>query len=224
MLVHDLKAPMQSVLGFAELLQLGRAGPLQPDQRVFVEHIVQNGETLLALIARVLEVRSPAGSPDAELLEVGPVIRDVSNCMAGKAYTANVAIDVDVQTDAPPVSIDVIEFREVVQNLLDNAIQAAPAGTRILLRALQCGSSLCVEVTPAEPGRVGIRHAQSFDLLRHAPEADHRRRTPHLGLHIVRDIAERNNGELWAEPATNGGLAFKFILPAGPAGRAAGCA
>jgi signal transduction histidine kinase len=225
MLVHDLKAPMQSVIGFAELLQLGRAGSLQDDQNVFVGHILRNGETLLALIDRILETHpSERAQSDPPLIDVRDILERVGVCMAGKAFRANVTIDVDVCPDAPLVAIDRLEFYEVVQNLVDNAIQAAPAGAHVLLRAMPCGASLCIEVVPAEADRAGVRHAQPFELLRQSTEFDRRRRAPHLGLRIVREIVERNNGEVWAEPAANGGLAFKFILPADPAGPSVECA
>lgn len=226
MLVHDLKAPMQSVLGFAELLQLGRAGELHADQRVFVDHIIRNGETLLTLIGRILEHRGGARtSRSGRPIDVRSAVEHVAGCMVGKAFTAGVHIDVEVSAAAPSVTIDWLEFHEVVQNLVDNAIQAAPAGGRVILRAMPCGGSLCIEVAPAQPDRAGVHHTQPFDLLRQAPpETDRRRRAPHLGLRIVREIAERNRGEVWAEPAANGGLAFKFTLPADPVGPTVECA
>lgn len=223
MLVHDLKAPLQSILGFAELLQLGRAGVLDDDQRVFVDYIVRNGETLLALIGRILEVRSP-GRPAAELVgDVHSLIARVIECTAGKAMKAQIALEVDVSPAAPPVCIDPLDFHEVVQNLVDNALHAAPAGARVVVRAMPCGDSLCIEVTPAASRPGGVHQTQPFELLRHTPEPDRRRHAPHLGLRIIREIAGRNNGEVWAEPAPNGGLSFKFVLPvyAGPSAECA---
>ena len=225
MLVHDLKAPMQSVIGFAELLQLGRAGSLQDDQNVFVDHILRNGETLLALIDRILETHTSGRAQSVPpLIDVRDILERIGVCMAGKAFRANVVINVDVCPDTPHVAIDRLEFYEVVQNLVDNAIQAAPAEAHVLLRAMPCGAALCIEVVPVEAGRAGVRHVQPFELLRQSTETDRRRHAPHLGLRIVREIVERNNGEVWAEPAANGGLAFKFILPADPAGPSIECA
>lgn len=210
MLVHDLKAPVQSVIGFAELLRLGRMGTVNPEQRDFLRRIEEGGEGILRLVEKALEV----GEFDSlapllsEPTEVSPLVEGVLRQLAGKAVVAGVRLENQVPADFPVVWADRDRMIQVFQNLVDNAIDASQPGGSVRVSS---AATVHHELPAAEFQIVTERVRLAEDS---SPGV--RRRAPALGLTIARLVIQAHGGETTLQDL-DAGVAVRFSVPFGSA-------
>jgi signal transduction histidine kinase len=212
MLVHDLKAPVQSVIGFAELLRLGRMGPVTLEQHDFLRRIEEGGEGILRLVGKALEVGEfdSLAPLQCEPVEVGALVEGVLRQLAGKAAIAGVRLENEVPTDFPTLWGDHDRFIQVFQNLVDNAIDASqPEGS---VRVV--GTTLLRNLLPAAEFRIVTERVRRADASAPAVRQFARHRAPALGLTIARLVIQAHGGEITFEVLEEG-VAVRFILPFG---------
>jgi NtrC-family two-component system sensor histidine kinase KinB len=219
MLVHDLRAPLQSVVGFSELLCDERLGPLNDDQKEFVGRIEHSGEQLMELIEDILEVaRYEAGRPlmSKEAVAPWPLVEAVVQRLQGKALPMSVDLRNTVPHDMPDLYADPLRLTQVLQNLLDNAIDFSPSGGVVWVRAeeVRHGETSYVrfEIEDDGPG-LGIEGAERLFEKFWVGESRAGRRSHGLGLVIARLIVEGHGGEIQAHDAERRGAVVSFTIP-----------
>jgi signal transduction histidine kinase len=219
MLVHDLRAPIQSVVGFSELLRDERLGPLNDDQKEFVGRIERSGEQLMELIEDILELaRYEAGRPlmNKTAVEPWPVVEAVVQRLQGKALPLSVELRNTVPHDLPKLFADPLRLTQVLQNLIDNAIEVSPPGGVIWVRAedIRHGERPYVrfEIEDDGPG-LEIDEAEHLFEKFWAGETRTGRRSHGLGLVIARLIVEGHSGEIQAHRAEERGAILTFTIP-----------
>ena len=213
---HELRSPLSVVYQFGSLLQDGVGGPLSADQRDFLEVLMRNVGQLKLMIDDLLTVsRVQRGRL---LVESKPVaIRSLlAESVAAYRPAANqrgIRIAVDAE-DLPTVVGDEGRLREVLTNLVDNALKFTPEGGRITLEAVSAGE--CVRVTVRDSGR-GIplddldRVFEQFFQVEQSDEVS--RNGLGLGLFVCRDLIQRQGGVMWAESIPDHGTAICFTVP-----------
>jgi two-component system OmpR family sensor kinase len=211
---HELRTPLASIRGYAELFRMGAAR--EPDEvekamRRIEEEAARMGvlvEDLLAL-ARLDELREPVRQP----VDIGTVARDaVDDARA-------MAPDRDFRLAAPPgasVRADQHQLRQVLANLLRNAIVHTPAGTPVEVDVGHAGGDVRVRVRDHGPGLpAGADSDAVFDRFWRAEGGRERGKAgAGLGLAIVAGIVAAHGGRVHAENADGGGARFTVLLPA----------
>lgn len=213
---HELRTPLTSVTLFAQMLQDEIHGPLTPLQRETVEKIRRNGESLLYLIADLLDLaRVEAGRLS---LTLGPVV------LAEVLETACAAVErqrtergLDLQVDLPPEPLVVSgSFQRLVQvftNLLSNAVKFTESGT-VGVRMSREGARARVQVWDTGPGIPAQALDRVFDEFVQGDDTTRRRHGgAGLGLAICRRLVVLQDGEIRAETAPGGGAVFTVTLP-----------
>jgi len=211
---HDLRSPLTAILGYVELLN--RTGPLNEAQRQFVERIVFSVQSITALINDLLELgKIEAGfDRDAEPVAMDLIVRyaieGLRHQWEGKHHDLRV-----IMPDAlPPVPGNPLRLRQLVNNLLENAIKYTPDGGRIRLSLGT--SSQFVLLTVSDSG-IGIPpHDQPyvFDKFYRADDAIEQFSGTGLGLAIVKGIVDQHKGRIWLDSQPGQGSTFTVMLPA----------
>lgn len=225
MLIHDLKAPAQSTVGFAELLRMERVGELNEAQHEFVRRIEDSGETMLALVDDILQVEQfEAGRTllERERLELAPVAQEVLDRLELAARQRGVELRNDVPSDLPPVFGDRLRLVQVLQNLVDNAIEASTEADVVCVRAAEAsvdgGPGVRIEVEDEGEGIDDETARRMFDKL-WTGRLDNGAGHMGLGLVIARLIVEGHGGEIRAEGEPGQGTTIAFTVPAYEADR-----
>jgi signal transduction histidine kinase len=210
---HELRSPMAAVIGAARTLQ-GRWRELSPEQRdSFLALIGDETSRLAELIADVLDTsRIEAGTFSYTFSDVdlAALVRDV----VGTAQTGQdeVCLRAEVNGALPHVRGDRERLRQVVQNLVDNAVKYSPASGEVVVAARSHDGLVRIEVTDEGPGIPAEDRRLIFEKFGRSSATDGKPGTG-LGLFIARSIAEAHGGSLELDTAPSRGARFALELP-----------
>jgi signal transduction histidine kinase/DNA-binding response OmpR family regulator len=218
---HDLRAPLQVLLGHGRLLLDGEPSP---HQKASLEAIVRQGKKILDLVESLLE----RGKGDQARFSLEPTRVDVAELCTQAAEELEILAaerGVALRPESPEsltVVGDEVKLRQVLQNLITNAIQHAKQSGMVTVRCQRLkrpdGDAVRVVVQDDGPGIPENQLQVVFDRYRHGPGGTG------LGLTICKEFVELHGGEIWAENLLVGGCAVTFTLPlaSGPELKSAG--
>ena len=211
-LTHELKSPLAAIRGATELLE----GPLpDADRQRFVASIATQGtrmaqtvDKLLALAA--VEHRQRIEQPQA--LDAAQLLREAVDAVRAHADGAGIGLQVDA-ADAPGLSGDPFLLRQALVNLLDNALDFAPPGSMVEVRALRDGDAIRFEVADRGPGVPGYARDRVFERFYSLPRPHGGSRSSGLGLPFVAQVAELHGGSAELRERDGGGTIATLLLP-----------
>jgi len=212
---HDLRAPLNAILGFSQLLAAEGADPLLPRQRQRNDQIQEAGWHLLAMIEEVLDLaRVDAGAVAMRLAPVD-VTRLIRSCIALLEVDASrnqLSFEVDLAPGAEEVDADETKLRQVITNLLSNAVKYNRPGGKITVSTR--ADSPWVDITVADSG-IGMSEAQLADLFQPFNRLGRdKSSTPGYGIGLVisRRLVEAMGGSLVATSSPGSGSRFTVTL------------
>jgi signal transduction histidine kinase len=217
---HELRTPMNSIIGFSDTLLDNLYGALNPQQASRIERIQRNGYNLLMLIDDLLDL-SKIDAGRMELFPASVSVRDtivsVVQSMESQASERGLLIAVEVSDALPPVYADPKRFQQIVTNLLSNAIKFTHEGEiRVRSRVYERNDRVYIRTTVADTG-IGISRANQaiiFDEFRQVDSSSTRAYSgTGLGLAITKKLVELMDGEIWVESELGKGSEFTFVLP-----------
>jgi signal transduction histidine kinase len=211
---HELRSPMAAVIGAARTLQ-DRWRTLNPDQReAFLALIADETNRLATLIGDVLDTsRIEAGTFNYRFTDVdlGTLVVDaVSTAAVGQD---EVRVRADVVDPLPLIRGDAERLRQVLTNLIDNAVKYSPAGDEVGVRARRENGRVLVEVTDKGPGIPYDQQRLIFEKFGRAEVDGASKPGTGLGLFIARSIAEAHGGTLDVRSRPDAGTTFVLSLP-----------
>jgi two-component system phosphate regulon sensor histidine kinase PhoR len=212
---HEFKTPLTAIQGFAETL-LGGALDDKANRVRFMEIICEQAQRLTRLTDDLLKLsRIEAGRLDLESHPVS-VAALVNGCVESarlKAESRGLEITVELPEDIPCIRGDAVQLGEVLQNLVDNALQYTPAGGHIDVTAYSNGHE--VIFTVADTG-IGIPESDLERIFERFYRVDAARSREAggtgLGLSIARHIVDAHGGRIWVESAVGQGSRFRFSI------------
>jgi two-component system phosphate regulon sensor histidine kinase PhoR len=213
---HEFKTPLTAIQGFTETLLGGALD--DPKNNVRFLHIIRNHAVRLARLTDDLLklARIEAGKMEVEFFSVGlmELIEGCAETALMKANKKQITLDIEIPPGLPPVRGDAELLRDVLQNLLDNAIQYTGTGGRIRVTA-EAGPRDAT-VTVADTG-IGIPLADQERIFERFYRVDAARSREAggtgLGLSIAKHIMEAHGGRLWVESEVGKGSRFSFSIP-----------
>jgi signal transduction histidine kinase len=216
---HELRSPLTSVQGFAELLMLERDS-LTPKQVETVEIILDNCRHLVRLLNDLLDLaRSDAGrlAVTPKPTEVAPLIEDAVRTMRGQTESAHQLLTQQVDPGLPLIEVEADRIRQILVNLLTNAHDYSPAGASIEVTARVVDADVEIAVTDNGPGIPENQLEHIFErFVRGDAGLTQRVGGTGLGLAISKSLVELHGGKLAVESTTGVGSTFSFRLPVAP--------
>ncbi len=216
---HELKTPLTAVQGFAETLLSGALED-QANSRRFLEIIRNHAVRLGRLTDDLLKLSQiEAGKLELEFraVSVPEVVQPCVETSRLKASEKNLVLFVDCPAGLPALRGDGQRLQEVLQNLLDNAIQYTPPGGQISIHASRHGQEVVISVSDTGIGIPQAEHQRIFERFYRVDAARSREAGgTGLGLSIAKHLVEAHDGRIWVESAVGQGSTFHFSIPLAP--------
>jgi len=216
---HELRTPLAAIDWFATNLSEGLLGEVTAEQGEHLDTIVQNVKQLERMIDDFLDLsRVDTGrlSISSCQMAISCVVDDAMSTCRTKPLAAGVMLAAEIQPDVPPVWADPGRTRQVLINLIDNAIKFTPAGGTVSVRVQIADDPdfVCVSVADTGCGISMENRDRVFERLfqeRGGPEAS--RTGLGLGLFISKELVTLQGGRIWIESAADRGSTFMFTIP-----------
>lgn len=212
---HELRTPLNAILGFSELLTDARYGSLNDRQQRYVNHIRTGGQHLLKLINDILDLsKIEAGRLELSIesvpveLAVVEVFDAVRPLAEKKSQTLLHSAEAGVAVRA-----DVTRFKQILMNLLANAIKFTPEGGRIEVSARQVDGQVRADVRDSGPGIPLEEQKRIFEAFYRLQQSGEAPEGTGLGLAITQRLIELQGGQLGLESQVGQGSCFWFTLP-----------
>jgi two-component system phosphate regulon sensor histidine kinase PhoR len=211
---HDLRSPLTTILGYIELLD--RVGPLNDQQKNFVNHIQNSTNIITAMVNDLLDLgRIEAGFDSRnDDVALGTLLRYTLDNLDQQIKEKQLDIKVNIAPDLPILQGNPIRLRQVIDNLLVNAIKYTPAKGKIKVGLRTTDGQLIFEVADTGIGITASDQANVFKKFFRAENAPAQAAGTGLGLAIVKSIVENHSGRIWVESVLGRGSKFTVILPA----------
>lgn len=216
MISHDLRTPLTSIAGSAELVLGGELGPLTADQRRMLETVRRNSRRLEKLVADLLLLsRIEAGTLEIDL-RVVPLEQVVDSALEAVAAGATSDVQLVVTRPTAPtlVCADPHQLERVVTNLVSNAFKYTPPGGRVTVAVTADAERARLRVSDTGIGIADEELPHVFDRFFRSRRTRSRDRSGSgLGLTIAKLIVEQHGGTIRADHSPEGGASFEVALP-----------
>jgi len=212
---HDLRTPLNAILGFSDLLGEQLGVTLSQRQQRHLKNIHDAGEHLLELINDILDIsRVEAGRIELrpENLTLGHLLEPVVAMARRAAEERQLTFDADADADTI-VRVDPTRMRQVLHNLLSNALKFTPTGGRVALRARLEGPDLLVEVSDTGIGIPADARDRVFGMFERLHEGRSEAAGTGLGLALTKRLVELHGGAIGFDGAEGAGTTFRLRLP-----------
>ncbi|UCC17822.1 MAG: PAS domain-containing protein, partial [Dehalococcoidales bacterium] len=212
-LVHELKTPLTSVLGMAELLS--ESNPQPPYDRA-INSINRSTLELNNRISELLELtRAEVGALSIEPHKINPsvVISEVIRDMEPNITSQDLVLRTEIDSELPYINADEKRLRQVIQNLVTNAVKASKTGGEILVATTRQGDYIKVIVRDNGQGIGKDDQPHIFEPYFRAKGVAEKYEGLGLGLTLSKKIIELHNGKIWLESELEKGSTFSFTIP-----------
>ena len=214
---HELRTPLNAVIGFSEALVEKMFGELNPKQEDYLRDIHSSGRHLLSLINDILDLsKIEAGRMELELSEFSlpMALKNALTLVRERAQTHGIEMKLHVDPKLGDIRADERKFKQIVLNLLANAVKFTPDGGRVEVDARRNGGSLKVSVKDTGVGIASKDQAALFEEFRQVGRGSSgKREGTGLGLALTRRFVELHGGKIGVDSAPGKGSTFTFTLP-----------
>ncbi len=229
---HELRTPLNSIIGFSEILSTRLAGQIPEKHQKFLHNINVSGQHLLAIINDILDLsKIEAGKMELhpERFPIYGVVHGVCTIMKGVTGNRDIALVTDIPEDVPPLEADPVKTKQILYNLIANAVKFSPEHSTVTVRArrlLAEASPLgdeSLQISVLDQG-IGI-DPKDRDLIFHEfQQADGTSTRQYegtgLGLALVKKFVDLHGGTVTVQSEVGHGSEFQVTLPVRFRGRA----
>ena len=218
---HELRSPLTSVQGFAELLMMDRDS-LSPRQVETVEIILDNCRHLVRLLNDLLDLaRSDAGrlTIRPQPTRIGPLVEDVVRTMRAQTDQAGQSLTEQIDPELPLVEVEPDRIRQILVNLVTNAHEYSPEDASIQVSARVAGAAVQIDVKDDGPGIPPQQTEHIFERFVRGDAGETQRvGGTGLGLAISKSLIGLHGGSISVDSEVGRGSTFTISLPLAPAG------
>jgi two-component system NtrC family sensor kinase len=210
---HDLRSPLTSILGYTELIE--RTGPLNENQQEFIQRLQGSIQHITALVNDLLDLgRLEAGfDTRREVVHLGGVLKYSLDMFDAQIKRKNIRLTNSVSADLQPMRANPIRIRQMMDNLIGNAIKYTPDEGSIQVSISMQENQIIFKVEDNGPGIPADEQNHIFEKFYRATNAPEGVQGSGLGLAIVKSIVDSHQGRVWVESVLGRGSSFIVILP-----------
>lgn len=213
---HEIRAPMTSMKGYVQMLSMGSIGEITGEQKKNLEVVLRNINRLDCLIQDILDLSQlKSGTMEfvPEETNVQKLIDGVTEATQSSADLKNIEINRELEENLPSLNIDSERIKQVIINLINNAIKFSPDGSIISIKAKKNVDDILFEVQDFGCGIPKDEQAKIFETFYQVDSSMNRSFDgAGLGLSISKNIIHAHKGKIWAESEGEGTTMF-FTLP-----------
>ena len=211
---HDLRSPLTAILGYTELVE--RTGPLNENQREFLHRLQGSVQHITALINDLLDLgRLEAGfDTRREPIQLEGVLKYTLDMFEGQVKKKSIKLSSDIAANLQPLRANPIRIRQMLDNLVGNAIKYTPNEGSIFIKMSMQENQIVLRVEDTGPGISPEEQNRVFEKFYRATNAPDGVTGSGLGLAIVKSIVDSHQGRVWVESTLGKGSTFVVLLPA----------
>jgi signal transduction histidine kinase len=213
---HELRTPLNAIIGFSEVLTERMFGDLNEKQDEYLKDIHASGQHLLSLINDILDLsKIEAGRMELEVkdFDLSQAISNAVTLVRERAGRRGIALHQAVDQRLGQIRGDERKIKQVLLNLLSNALKFTPEGGRVDVRAGAVEGMAEVSVTDTGVGIAPEDQEAVFEEFRQVGTADKKVEGTGLGLTLSRKFIELHGGQIWVKSEVGRGSTFTFTLP-----------
>lgn len=213
---HELKTPLNSIIGFSQMLQDQIIGKLDEQQLRYISYILDNGKHLEEMISDMIDLaKIDAGHAEVVLEEflLAEIAKETFKNITEFGRKKKIGLEINIDEDLKIVA-DRSKLNQILYNLLSNAIKFTPTEGNVLLVGKRINGDVLVSVSDTG---IGIREdaiGRIFNLFEQADSSFTKAyQGAGLGLALVKTLVEMHGGRIWVESELGRGSTFSFTLP-----------
>ena len=214
---HELRTPLNAIIGFSEVMLTGMTGPMDDKQKEFVGDIRDSGKHLLGLINDILDLsKIEAGRMELDVarFDLRVAMDNALTLVRGRAERHGIRLETMIGEDVGDYEGDERKFKQIMLNLLTNAVKFTPEGGKVTMQASRTDGSYVFAVKDTGIGIAPEDQEKVFEEFRQVG-TDYARKAEGtgLGLTLTRRLVELHGGRIRLESEPGKGSTFSFNLP-----------
>ena len=213
---HELRTPLNAIIGFSEVLGERMFGELNEKQEEYLKDIHASGQHLLSLINDILDLsKIEAGRMELELadFDLPTTIENALTLVRERAGRRGITLGCEIAEHVGMIQGDERKVKQVLLNILSNALKFTPAGGRIAVRAVLTEATVEISVTDTGVGIAPEDQEAIFEEFRQVGTSDKKVEGTGLGLALSRRFVELHGGRIWVQSEERVGSTFTFTIP-----------
>jgi PAS domain S-box-containing protein len=211
---HELRTSMATIRGYVEILLMKSLGPITEEQRKGLDVVLTNTNRLDQLIQDTLDAsRLESGTMKfiAEKTDIERLIQNVTGEIQSSADLKQIKIMKEIDDDLPEINIDQERIKQVLVNLLQNAISVSTEGSKISVKVNKEPEDIIFEIQDFGQGIPKNKQKKIFDIVYQIDSG-----IEGLGFTIARGVVLAHGGKIWVDSEQGHGSTFRFTLPITP--------
>jgi two-component system phosphate regulon sensor histidine kinase PhoR len=210
---HDLRSPLTAILGYVELID--RVGTVNDQQREFIHRVQISVHNITSLINDLLDLGRIEAGFDArkEIVPFTGIIHFAVDGLKSRADEKSLELILDIPEELPQILGNPVRMRQMLNNLIANAIKYTPVKGKIRIYAHAEGGQIILQISDNGPGIPAADQPYIFDKFYRASNVPSETPGTGLGLAIVKSIVENHQGRIWVESNVGQGTTFTVVLP-----------
>jgi two-component system, OmpR family, phosphate regulon sensor histidine kinase PhoR len=210
---HDLRSPLTAIMGYVELIE--RSGPVNERQQEYIRRVLVNVQNITGLMNDLLNLGHIESGFDSskETLFLDQIIRFSVENNSRAAASKQISLDLVLPDRLPPMLANPVQMRQMLDNLVDNAIKYSPEGGKVSVMAVSEMDQLILQVSDTGYGITAVDLPYIFDKFYRGSNVATVVAGTGLGLSIVKSIIENHNGRIWVDSTPGKGSVFTVVLP-----------
>ncbi len=210
---HDLRSPLTAILGYVDLLD--RVGPVNEQQREFIQRAQNSVQSITSLVNDLLELgRIEAGfDTQKEVIPLEGIIRYTLEILGSQISDKKMNLHLNLPKDTPLMRGNPIRLRQMLDNLIGNAIKYTPEGGDITIEMEAQNEQVILRISDTGPGIPPADQPHIFEKFYRASNVPKGVGGSGMGLAIVKSIVENHQGRIWVDSLLGKGSTFTVVLP-----------